>query len=72
MSNTGCPICKIPIQSEKSLNSQRLKQLQQIEDSNDKKQSINFATSKIPEFNKINCFKQILKLKNLLNKSLEF
>ncbi len=72
MSNSGCPICKIPIESDKSLNSQRLKQLQQAEENNDKKQNINFASAKIPEFNRINCYKQVVKLKNLLNKSLKF
>jgi hypothetical protein len=70
MNNSGCPVCKLPIDSDKSANSKRLKQLQSEEKAEGNKDNINFNGPKIPEYNKINCYKQIVKFKEMLVKGI--
>ncbi len=68
MNNTGCPVCKMPIDSDKSANAKRLKQLEEkTETFNDN--SVKFNTPKIADYNKINVYKQILKVKELVAKN---
>jgi hypothetical protein len=70
MNNVGCPVCKMPIESDKATNANRIKQLQtQQENKTENKESIKFNAPKIPEYNKINTYKQILKLKEMITKS---
>jgi hypothetical protein len=71
MNNSGCPVCKLPIDSDKSANAKRLKQFQSTEEKVDNtKENIKFNTPKIPEYNKINCYKQIVKFSEMLVKGI--
>ena len=69
MNNVGCPVCKMPIDSDKSLNAMRMKQLQTQEQITESaNESIIYNVPKNLEYNRINMYKQIIKLKEIVTK----
>jgi hypothetical protein len=69
MNNVGCPVCKMPIDSDKSMNANRMKQLQTQEQKTEyAKESVKFNVPKNTEYNKINTYKQVIKFREMLVK----
>lgn len=73
MNNVGCPVCKMPIDSDKSHNAIRMKQLQTQEQATESaNESIKYNVPKNLEYNRINTYKQIIKFKEILSKCKNF
>lgn len=80
--NSGCPLCKTPIDSEMRKSTSRTQQFEfnennmlggdeqhEVFNSAFTKQDPKFVIKKNPELNKYNAYKQVIKIKNLYEKS---